>query len=55
MILLLIPDITKNYRNNLTYTWQQEPYLENLRNDEYLTSIAISNVDGFNFVAYYSN
>ena len=29
--------------------------LETLRNDEYLTSLSISNTDGFNFVAYYSN
>ena len=29
--------------------------MDSLRNDEYLTSLSVSNMDGFNFVAYYSN
>jgi hypothetical protein len=54
IILMQIPDIGRDFRNNETYTWQQEPSLDTLRNDEYLTSISMSS-DGFNFVAYYSN
>ena len=54
MLFMVIPDPTKNYYNNDTYVWEQYPYIDSLRNDEFSSSISTSNVNSFDFVVFYS-
>ena len=51
--MVLAPDFTSIYPSTNNYTWQQRPYLEDLRTDDFSASIANSE-DGSTFVIFYS-